>query len=42
MADAVSHPPIMPGLAPGIIFAATKEDGRVKPGHDDVEGAATV
>jgi hypothetical protein len=26
---------IMPRLDPGILFAATKEDGRVKPGHDE-------
>ena len=29
-------PIIMPGLDPGILCVATKEDGRDEPGHDDV------
>ena len=26
----------MPGLDPGILFAATKEDARVKSGHGEI------
>ena len=28
----------MPGLEPGILFHTPKEDGRVKPGHDERKG----
>jgi len=26
----------MPGLDPGILLVAAREDGRVKPGHDEM------
>ena len=32
----------MPGLDPGIFFAATKEDGRIKSGHEERGGADPI
>jgi hypothetical protein len=31
----ISHPLLIAGLVPAILFVTTKEDARVKPGHDD-------